>query len=157
HDLHVLLRVEGELLRALCIVHRHLVVAAATRRAVRLDATDDFLAGQAVRRHRLTVVDATDDDRLIGIALEEIHDHFLADAWDGHAAPALAGPDLRHAHPARTALVELAVAVPVKLHFDPRVFVGVNLLAFRADDDRRLRALHKRFRGDALRTIRRIR
>src|SRR5207244_4354952 len=53
--------------------------------------------------------------------------------------PALAGPGLRHAHPARALRVELAVAVPVELQLDAAVRVGVQLLARRAGDHRGLR------------------
>ena len=58
---------------------------------------------------------------------------------------------LRHAHPARAVVVLLARAVPEELHLHAAVLVGEDLLAGRADDHRRLRAVHDRFRRHARR------
>ena len=81
---------------------------------------------------------------LSGIPLEEADDHFLSDAGDVHGAPALAGPDLRDAHSARTLFVLLALPVPVKLDFDAAGVIDVDLLAFLADDRGGLRTLDRR-------------
>src|SRR5262249_53916661 len=89
------------------------------------------------------VVDAAGNERPIGIAIEEIDDDFLTDARIEDHAPVFAGPRLGHAHPARAVLILLAQAVPEELNLDPSVFIGVNLLAFRPDDDGRLRSLHE--------------
>src|SRR5262249_46303571 len=51
---------------------------------------------------------------------------------------------LRAADPAGGVLVVLAVAVPVELHLDAAVLVGMDLLARRPGHDRGLRALHDR-------------
>ena len=109
-------------------------------------------AGQSEGRHLLGVVDAADDDGLVGIAFEEVDDHFLADARDGDRSPALAGPGLRDADPAGAVLVLLAFAVPVELDLHAAVLVGVDLFAAGSDDDRGLAALHEGLRGDARRT-----
>ena len=58
-----------------------------------LDAALRLVRRQPVGRHRLGVVDAADDDRLVGVAFEEVDDDFLADARDVDDAPLLAGPD----------------------------------------------------------------
>ena len=87
----------------------------------------------------LGVVDAADDDRLVGIAFQEIDDHLLADARNVDRAPLLAGPGRADAHPAGAVGVVLALAVPVELHFHAAVLVGEDLFAARADHDRRLR------------------
>src|SRR4030095_10328672 len=96
--------------------------------------------GQLVERHVLAVVDAADDDRLIGVALEKLDDHLLADARDRHEAPPLAGPRVRDAEPAGAVLVALALAVPVELDLHAAVLVGEDLLSRRTDDGRGLHA-----------------
>src|ERR1700722_7822138 len=53
------------------------------------------------------------------------------------------------ADPAGAVLVLLAQAIPVELHHDPAVLVGMDLLARGADDHRRLRATHHRLGRDA--------
>ena len=103
-------------------------------------------AAQGVRRHVFGVVDAADDDRLIGIALEKLDDDFLSDARQEHRPPPLAGPVLRDANPARALLVVLSFAIPVELDAHAAVLVGVDLLAARPDDDGGLRAGDDRLR-----------
>jgi hypothetical protein len=88
------------------------------------------------------VVHAAGDDRLIRVAFEKTHDHFVADARNVQRAPAFAGPYLRDANPARAVLVHLAVTVPMELHLHARVLVGVDLLALRSHDHRGLRTMH---------------
>ncbi len=110
-------------------------------RRARQDARLRLVGRQFPRRHLLGVVDAPGDQRLVGIAFQEVDHHFLADARDGDHAPVLARPGVRDAHPAGAVFVVLAVAVPVELHLHPAVLVGVDLVARRADDDGRLRAL----------------
>ncbi|VWD14892.1 hypothetical protein BCO37747_03482 [Burkholderia contaminans] len=55
-----------------------------------------------------------------------------------HAAVAAARIRLHDAHPARRVLVARVQPVPHELHTDPVQLVGINLLALRPDDDRRL-------------------
>ena len=123
--------------------------AAALEAAAALDAALRRVGGQVVGRHLLGVVDAADDDRLVGVAFEEVDDHFLADARDVDHAPLLAGPGRADADPAGAVGVVLALAVPVELHLHAAVLVGEDLLAGRADDDGGLRALHDRLGRDA--------
>src|SRR5262249_34323447 len=86
------------------------------------------------------------DDGLVRVSLQERDDHFLPDAGDRHAAPALAGPGLRHPQPARAVLVPLALAIPEELHLHPAVLVDVDLLAAGADHRGRLHAVDHRTR-----------
>ncbi len=119
--------------------------------AAALDPGLRLVIGQRVRRHFLRIVNAADDDRLIGIAFEKVDDHFLLDARDVDHAPLLSRQRRSDAHPARAVRVILALTVPVKLNFNPAVFVGENLFARRAHDDRRLSSLHHRFGCQSLR------
>jgi hypothetical protein len=92
------------------------------------------------------------DDGPIRIAVEERHDHFLADARKVLRAPPGPGPRLRHAHPARRLLVALAQAIPIELHHHAAELVGPNLLARGADHQRGLRAGMRGLRRRALGT-----
>ena len=79
------------------------------------------------------------------------------DARDVDRSPSSCPPSLRDANPARAVLVALPVPVPVELHLHAAVLVRVDLIARLADDDRRLRALHHRFRRAAFGPERRLR
>jgi hypothetical protein len=70
-----------------------------------------------------------------------------------HAAVVAPRPGLAHPDPAAGAVSSSAVAVPVELHFDPAVLVGVDLLARRACDHRRLRARGVGLGGGALAAV----
>src|SRR5262249_22025824 len=111
-----------------------------------LQARLGLVSRQVVWRHLLAVVDRPDDDRLVGIALEEGNHHLLADAGNGDHAPVLSGPRRGHAQPARAVLVPLPLTVPEELHLHAAVLVDVDLLAPRPDDHRRLHAVHDRTR-----------
>ena len=102
-------------------------------RGARDEARARGLARQAVGRRRVAVVEHADDERSVGVPLLELHDDLLPDAGHGEHAPALAGPGHHRAHPAGGALVALALPVPVELHPDAAVLVGVDLLPFRPD------------------------
>src|SRR5262249_9472758 len=123
------------------------VVAAAAGRAVRLHTADHLVAGQLARRHLLGVVDAADDEGAVRVALQEIEDDLLADPRDLDEAPALARPGGADANPAGAVLVLPPLAVPVDLHLDPAILVGVNPLARRPNHHRRLRPLDHRLVG----------
>src|SRR5438270_3441444 len=99
-------------------------------------------------RHVVGMIKPSIDQRPIGIAFDELDDHFLADPRNVHSAKALARPRLADAHPARGIFIFLAVAVPVKLHFHAGVFVDMYLLARRTDDSSRLDALDNRLGCD---------
>src|SRR6185436_11961630 len=77
-------------------------------------------------------------------------DHLLAHARNEHCAPVLARDALRDAHPASR-----AHSIPVKLHLDAAMLVGIDLPT--ADDDRGLGALNYGFGCDTLRSKRLIR
>src|SRR5688572_1358210 len=149
-DVLVLLGVDEQLLRALQVLEPDLVevVGAAALGAPGLDAGLRHVRRQRVGRHLLGVVDASGDDRLVGIAFQEVDDDLLADARDGDGAPGLAGPRLRHPDPARAvlALGPLAFPIPVEEHLHPAVLVGVDLVACRPDDHPGLRPLDERLR-----------
>src|SRR5699024_1176389 len=80
----------------------------------------------------------------VRVTFKVVDQHLLADARDGHRAPAAAGPRLRHADPAGTGRVVASLQVPGELHLDPPVLVGVDLLPGRTDHRRGLRPLHHR-------------
>src|SRR4051794_10437572 len=145
---HVVLAVDEHPLLAGAVVHRQLVEAAPLVR-VRLDPAQHGTRREAEGRRLFRVVDAAGDDRLIGIAFEEIDDHFLTDARRGNGSPTFTGPRMRDADPAGAVLVLLPVAVPVELHLHAAVLVGIDLVAGRTDDHRGLRTLDERLRRRA--------
>src|SRR4029453_11673313 len=142
----VLLGVEVDLLGASLVLEAELVevVRCAADGRPALDAGLRAVRRERVGRHLLGVVHAPGDDGLIRIAFEERDDHFLADARDRHDAPVLAGPVLRDPDPARTVLVPLSLAIPVKLHLHAAVLVDEDLLPGGADHLGRLHAVHDR-------------
>ena len=95
------------------------------------------------------VVEASVDDGEVGVAFEEFDDDFLADAGDGHAAVAFAGPGVAGADPAGAGFVGGVVAVPVEFHFHPSVVVHVDFLPGGAGDGGGLRALDDGLGGEA--------
>ncbi|KAF1029953.1 MAG: hypothetical protein GAK37_01560 [Pseudomonas sp.] len=145
----VFLGMQKHLLRALLVFKAQLVVATAALGRVAFDGRACGVFRQWVRWQGVGVVDAAGDQRLVGIAFQEAHDHFLADARGEQAAPAFACPALRHANPARAVFVALAFAVPVELHLDAPVLVGPYLFALLAHHHGCLWTVHQRFgRGD---------
>ena len=109
---------------------------------------------QRNRRHIGPVVHVPRDDRPVGVAFQELHDHLLADMRDGKRTPVRPGRILRHANPARGMLVTFASPVPVEQHPHAAILVGVDVLARRADNRGGLRSLNHRFRGQPLRAER---
>ena len=71
-----------------------------------------------------------------------------------HGAVVGSRPGLGDADPAAAVLVHGSIPIPVELHFDAAVFVGVDLLACRSGDDCRLRAGGVGLGGDALAAVR---
>ena len=143
-DVLIPLRVHEDLLCALLVLQTDFVETPAALGAVGLQGALGLLVRQRIGRAVGAVVDAAGDDGPVGIALEEIDDHFLADARDLDGAPAGAGPGTAGADPAGAFLVGLALAVPVELHLHPAVFVGVDLLALGPDHDGGLGTLDHR-------------
>ena len=119
--------------------------------AVGLDAGLSHIRGEGEGVLLGLVVKHTDDDGPVGIALFKLHNNLLADARNMERAPALARHMLHHAHKTGGFLVLVALAVPVELHFDAAMLVGVNLLARGASDHRGLQPRYFRdrraFRG----------
>lgn len=137
----VALRVQRDHLLPLQVLERQLVVAAAAGGRARDDPAPRLLLREVEGRQELLVEQRSEDHRPIGVAREEGDHHLHADARDELEAEAGAGPRLHRPHPARGALVALALAVPVKLHFDAPQLVGVDLVELGADDQRRLHDL----------------
>src|SRR5208282_4475445 len=86
----VVLAMDSDLLFAGGVIHRHLVITFSLM-GVRLQAADHSFA-KAIRRHGLWVIDATNNHRLIRVALDESDDYFLTNPGNLHGAPSLAGP-----------------------------------------------------------------
>ena len=151
-DVLVFFSMEVNLLCALFVFEPQFVGigAAAAFAGTREDAGLRHIGGQRVGRHLLGVVNTPGDDGVVRVTFEKIHDDFLADTRDGDHAPILTGPRVRNSHPARAVFVFLTLAVPMKLHLHPAVFVCVDFIAAWADDDGRLRTLHKWLRSNAL-------
>src|SRR5262249_41694680 len=95
-------------------------------------------------RGAVGVVDAAHDDRLVGVALEEVNDDLLADPWHGDEPGFLPGVQGADADPARAVRVVLPLAVPEELHLHAPVLVGEDLRAGRPHDHRGLRPLDER-------------
>src|SRR5262249_30134348 len=142
---HVVLAVDVDLLLPGRVVHRQLVEAAPLV-GLRFHPADDGAGGESEWGLALGVVDAAGDDRLVRIALEEVDDHLLPHTRRRDTAPALPCPWLRDADTARAVLVVRPEAIPVELHLDAAELVGVDLIAGRPDDHRRLRTLDEWFR-----------
>ena len=146
----ILLGMETDEFDVFLVLEPELVVGLRTAALARasLEAALGFVGRQVLRRHVVLVVDGADHQRAVGVAFDEF-DHCLhADARNVEAAPFLAGPGVRHAHPARGLVVLLALPVPVELELHPAILVGVDLLAGRPDHQRCLRAVHHRPRRD---------
>ena len=126
---HVLLRVDHDLLRARLVLEADLVDATAAGTGLGLDRRARLALGERIGRLERGVVEPTGHHGAIGIALHVLH-HDLPVVAGQHQRPGCL--QLRHTHPTRRRVVELAVAVPVEVDLDPTVLVGVNRLALRA-------------------------
>src|SRR5690606_6527624 len=73
--------------------------------------------------------------RLVGVAFEEGDQHFHADAGDGDATVAVAGPVAGNAQPATGLVVGSALTIPMELDFHPSIFIAMDVLTGRARDD----------------------
>src|SRR5262249_32443585 len=121
-----------------------------------LDAAVGRPVGGVLGGEVLAVVDASRDDRPVGIALEVIDDDLVADAWVEHRAVAATTREhLAHPNPAGARHVRGTLPeVPVEADADAAeiaVAAHVDLLAVLArlrGDHRRLRAEHARPRCD---------
>src|SRR5689334_224588 len=88
----------------------------------------------------------TNDDGTIEIATEERHEHFHTHAGNELKSPALTGPILRHAHPARRA-IQIRFGIPMKLYSNASELVGMNFLSSRTRDGCRFHDLPDEARG----------
>src|SRR5437870_13736791 len=103
----------------------------------RLDAALRLVVRQSVWRFLIRIVNTTDDNGLVRIAVEKVDNHLLADTRDVHGTPLLPRPHLRDAYPTRAVFVEFVDPIPEKLHLDPAVNVGPDFFAGLADHHRR--------------------
>ncbi|MNN40322.1 hypothetical protein D3C81_1543930 [compost metagenome] len=114
------------------------MVGAAGAQFAAAQAGQGALLRQLPRRWIGAVVDHANDDRMVDIAVLELHDDFLAHARQGD----LSHLRTRHRHhdpyPWRAALIEFTEAVPVKLQADAPQCIGMDFLPGRSDDQRRL-------------------
>ncbi len=131
-------------------------VGAAALVFLALDRGQGLEVRQFVRRQIGAVVQATGDQRLVGIAFKEGDQHFHANARNVDRTKGFRGPARRHAHPATGHVVVLAFAIPEELHLHPAVLVAVDLFAFRAADHGALGAEDFRFRVIERRTVRHV-
>src|SRR5213593_443899 len=134
----ILLRVDEDFLAPFLVLEAHLVISAAARRTAGMNAALRFVIGQIVGRHHVGVVNAAGNNRLVGIALEEVDYDFMADSRNVDHAPLLAGPRSGNADPTGAVAIVLAFPVPMKLHLHATVLVGENLFTGWAHHDRRL-------------------
>src|ERR1039457_1784660 len=144
----ILFRLYADQFAALLVLERkHVeIVCPALRAAPRLDPADRLIIGQRPGRHQVGVVHAAHHDRLIDIAFQEIHNHFLANSRDVDRTPLLARPKRGDAHPTGAVDVVLARSVPMELDLHAAILVVQNLLAGGAHHSRRLYPAHARHR-----------
>ena len=138
-DVQVPLRVQVYLFRVLLILEPQLVRALASRAGCRTERAPGLLVRELHRRRVHPVVDRSGDERPIGIALQELHHHLLADARQIERPPPRTRPALAHPDPAGAPLVPLPLPVPMELRLHPPVLVGEDLLARRPHHHRGLR------------------
>ena len=119
------------------------VIRAATAQLAAAQAGQGALLRQLPGRRIGAVVDNAGHDGMVDIAILELHHHFLAHARQRDLPHLYAGHRHHDAYPRRTALVEFAQAVPVKLQADAAQRIGVDFLAGRADHQRRLHPGHQ--------------
>ena len=131
-------------------------VGAAALVFLALDRGQGLEVRQFVRRQIRAVVQATGDQRLIGIAFEEGDQHLHADPRNVDRAKGFRGPVRGHTHPATGLVVVLAFAIPEELHLHPTVLVAVNFFALRAADHGALSAEDFRFRVIERRPVRHV-
>ena len=145
---HVLLSVKEDSLAILLVFEHQLIKTASALGRIALDVAPCLVGRQTVVRHLVRVVDAADDQRAVGIAFQKVDNHFLPDAGDGQEPPFSSGGVMSDSYPARTLVVALPLAVPVKLDLHTPVLVAVDFFTIRPYDDGCLDARHQRFRSD---------
>ena len=120
------------------VIEHQVVAASAGRVAARgrqLPASKPHqraLFGQLPRRHITLVVHGAGHDRMVGIAVEPLHDHFRSDPGMAGQALLAASPVAAYPYPAAPAFIP----VPVKLDLNAPVLVHVQAaVAVRTDHD----------------------
>ena len=104
-----------------------------------------LVLGQVIDRQIILIEHPADDDRPVGVAIDEIDQDFVANTrMDDIAQPA----GLRNPDPAAAAFIHFAQTVPVKLDFDPAILVDVDLFVSGADNDCCLKTTRHRSRRD---------
>src|SRR5690554_2972172 len=104
-----------------------------------------FVFRQRVRRCVGGVIGSSGDDGLVWVAVEERHDHFVANSGQGHEAILATGPALSHAQPGAGVFVISGVTIPRKSYFHPTILIAVDFFPFRAGHDGHLGAVHHGF------------
>ncbi|MNL15806.1 hypothetical protein D3C87_1368170 [compost metagenome] len=103
-----------------------------------------LVGGQIVGHGIGGIVDHAYDQRFVRIAIDKSHHHFHADARDNLRTPCTAAPCLTDPHPARIRAILLRLAIPREPQLDAAILVRMDFFAFRAGDDRHLRAFDAR-------------
>ena len=84
---------------------------------------------QSLGGHAFCIVNSPRHDGPIGISVEKLDDHFIANAGDGHGSPVLSRPSLRDPNPTLARLVPFTIAVPRKLDFDSAIGIRPDFLS----------------------------
>ncbi|CAM3977631.1 hypothetical protein VIAE108258_22090 [Vibrio aerogenes] len=145
NEIGIFLPVDKDLLAAGLIFKTQLVVTFAL---MGFGAQHGFglVIRQRIRRFVTGMIGSARHDRLIRVAVEKRHHHFMAHPRDHHGAVLRPRPALRDTDPARALIVGVAVSVPRKMQLHPAKFITVNLFAVRADHGGNTRAVHLRGR-----------
>src|SRR5690554_1836212 len=101
-----------------------------------------FVFRQRVGRCVGGVIGSSGDDGLVWVAVEERHDHFVANSGQGHEAILATGPALGHAQPGAAVFVVLRVSIPRESYFYPAILVAVDFFTLGAGDEGHLGAVH---------------
>ena len=108
----------------------------------RQEARHRLLRRQRPGRRPIGIEQGAHDHRLVGIAIDEAHQHLIADARQEERAAPGAGIGLHHPHADRGTALVLLLPVPQEADQDPALVVGVDFAG--TDDDRRLQPRHLR-------------
>src|SRR5215207_1164114 len=137
-DFVIVLRMHADYFPAFLVLEHELVVAVAARRGVGLEAGLSLVPRKIIGIFILAVIDGSDHQRVIRVALLEYYQHFHAHARNELRAPFVGGPQLCDTHAARDLLT-----LPKEFHLDAAEFIDVDLS--RSDHLRGLRAVDQRF------------